>query len=682
MLCPQCVQEQGFIDVFWDLHYAIVCPRHQCQLLRVCPSCRQSLHWLRPGLLVCKCGADLVEKEPKSAEVCIIELMEILKAKLHGSTIVTHPNTMNYPLKEIENLSLFSFFWMLAQLGKFSFISRGMPESKDPYQTLLEASEVISNWPSGYHKFLQRLGMKFKEKGLPSTGLRKQFKKYYLSMFENRSHPTEQIKFLRNEFIAFGLHSWGMAVVDNKLLNNTEINIENRFLSKTRLASELGVSPTTLRNWLKKGMLPYKKVMVDGNVRYILDKQSLDLVKRVPGKTLELREAAAFLQMPVSVLMSLKESGYYVVKHLPKYIPGFHEADLNNFAQMVFKKSAIITRENLNNNFISLDYILKEKRFWSKKGKASIVEAYLDGKILSIGRTSDSIKDIWFHKVDVENFISKSRMKTNEKTISQIEAAKVIDCILYAIPVLISNGFLIGLPGPNRVRVKHESANEFSNRYISFSTLSIKLNTSSKRLLDLCQKKGIEILSIETKEGNITSFIKKEKLTLLTYQFSRNPTREVRRKVAVQNNISSLMKLKFYLKHIRKKGLCLPRQNLIPNKCKIADICGISRGVFYYDPDANKMLDAFDMEERKRKGIKIRDNITKLYEYLDMLKRNNYLIPIGRKGRPNKLAIAHACGFARNVFYTNTQVETILEDYMNDMISHEKDKPYGLKTLK
>lgn len=682
MLCPQCVQDQGFIDVFWDLYYAIACPIHKCQLLSVCPVCKQRLNWLRPGLLLCKCGANLADNNLKPVEIAVVELMAILKAKLHSNSIVNLPNTMKYPLKEMESTPLFSFVWMLAQLSKFSFLHQGLHETKDPYQAILEVSGILSNWPSGYCEFLHQLGRKIKEEGLSSTGLRKQFNKYYISMFKNRLHPTEEIAFLRNEFISFGLHSWGMAIVDNKLVENADILIDSRFAPKSKISDNLGISPKTLKNWIEKGLIPNEKVTVGKRVKYILDKKSLDLVKRIPGKILNDRKAAAFLQIPVSVLISLKITGHYSIKHLPKYINGFHEEDLKVFAQKLLIKAPVIPKKNLNNTFFSLDYILQEKRFWSKKGKASIVAAYLDGEILSIGRTSDSIKDIWLQKIDVEKFLSNCRMKTNDNTVSQVEAAKLIDCMVYAIPVLISNGFLIGLPGPNRVRVKHESVNKFSNQYLSFSSLSIKLNTSPKRLLALCQKTGVEVLNLETEKGNITTFIKKEKVSLLKYHIARNPTREEERKVASQNNVSSLMRLQYYLKHLRKKDIFLPRIGFKPNSSGIAKACGVPRHVFYDNPEAVKLLEAFDVDERERKGIKNRDDVGDLKNYLDNLKRSGTPIPMSRRGRPNKLAIADACGINRNIFYKSQEATTILKRYISNVNRLENQKPYGLKALK
>jgi len=670
MICPQCVKEDGAIDVFWDLHFAVACPIHSVLTLRKCPKCKKNINWFRPGLLKCHCGESFTnDTDPFPVGAKLVTMMAIIKEKLYGHSIKKLENSSKFPVNELDKISFFSLNWLIEVLGKYNVYSKSLPETANSHLIVMEAADVLSDWPNEYHSFLIRLGTRFSGgRGYKTTGLREQFKRFYLSIFESKSLDKADSRFLRDEFLTFGFEHWGKAVVDNKLLKNTNlIDMESRFQNKSKAANELGISPVTLGNWLEKGLVKYEEVVRGNQVKYILDKQALGLEKRMPGKTFEQRGAANFLQIPVSVLVALKKTGYYPVEHLPKHIPGFHEADLKSFFQIIIEKSSLIPIENVTNNHISLDYILQEKRFWSKKGKAKFVSAYLDGEILAVGRTGNSLKEIWFNQVDVDNFLSKSRMKTNDKTISQDEAAKVIGCNLYSIPVLISNGSLIGVTGPNRVRVRYESVIEFVKHYLSFTALSKKLNTSSKRLFALCQNMGIETLSIKTKKGNITSFIKKEKIIQLKYQIDRNPTREMRQKIAIQEKVSSIMKLKYYLKHLKKKDLPLPRFGFKPNNRGIAKACGISRGVFYNDCEIIKLLEAFDIEERERREIDERNNIDKLKTYLEEVIKNNKTLPIAHKGKPNKVAIAQACGISRNVFYENSEVTAFLDAYVNEV---------------
>lgn len=107
--CPHCVAEDGYLDAFWDLSIAVVCPRHGCQLLDACPKCGKKLRWFRRGLLTCECGAAFDEVILEQADHSLVELMAILKAKLHGDPITNLSNSAGFNMEMLEGMSLRSF---------------------------------------------------------------------------------------------------------------------------------------------------------------------------------------------------------------------------------------------------------------------------------------------------------------------------------------------------------------------------------------------------------------------------------------------------------------------------------------------------------------------------------------------------------------------------------------------
>jgi len=58
-VCPQCLQERGYMQVTWELHVIRSCVAHQCLLLNQCQSCGILLSWQDGGLFHCRCGANL-----------------------------------------------------------------------------------------------------------------------------------------------------------------------------------------------------------------------------------------------------------------------------------------------------------------------------------------------------------------------------------------------------------------------------------------------------------------------------------------------------------------------------------------------------------------------------------------------------------------------------------------------
>ena len=591
--CPHCVQQSGFLDAFWDLSLAVACPHHGCRSLNSCTACGKALNWFRPGLLTCKCGAKLEGIALEPASPGMTALMGILKAKLHGASILELPNPAHFPVQALENLSLRSFIGIAAELGGYNLFSEGKPNENRRYLTMESAAAALTDWPSGYHQFLHRLGTGYKNDNPSVIGLRKQFEQFYIAMFKTNSYAADA-GFFREEFIRFGLTTWGEAVVDNKLMRGGDTDEESRFLSNSRIACDAGIRPITLRRWAEKGLLPSKAVKIGNQMRYILDADAVTLSKQTPGRILQAREAAARVDLPVSVLQSLKASGHFAVENMPRFKGGFHEADLENFRQKLTRRSSAVgIKTSSDEPVLSLKYILQELQFWSKGGKADFIAAYLDGSISAVGRTGDSWQDVLFRRSDVDAYVRASRRAASDGALSQREAATSIGCDPQAIPALIELGYLVACPGPDRTRVQDKSLQDFSVRYVALAALAKTQDTSPARLLRLCRKFAIETLSIPRKKGPAIPFIQRESQEALLTQALLNPTRAQ----VAQARIGPVEKLRQYLNGLNETGTPLPRRGRKPNKRGIANACGINRDVLYDHPDAVAMLEEFDTDE-------------------------------------------------------------------------------------
>ncbi|WP_144243607.1 hypothetical protein [Azospirillum argentinense] len=100
----------------------------------------------------------------------------------------------------------------------------------------------------------------------------------------------------------------------------------------------------------------------------------------------------------------------------------------------------------------------------------------------------------------------------------------------------------------------------------------------------------------------------------------------------------------------------------MPNKVAIAKAAEVDRN-FLYENESIALLKSFDAEDCKRASIRKRDDLAALNSYLAEIKRQRILLPRMRGRKPNKRAIAAACGFRRNIFYSNPTVAAILEDF-------------------
>ena len=118
--------------------------------------------------------------------------------------------------------------------------------------------------------------------------------------------------------------------------------------------------------------------------------------------------------------------------------------------------------------------------------------------------------------------------------------------------------------------------------------------------------------------------------------------------------------LRRYLTGLVDAGGSLPRRGDKPNKVEIARQCGINRDVLYDNATAIEVLEAHVREEASRGlGQSPRERIE---SYCQALADTGQRLP-KRQGRPNKLQIATACGFDRDVFRKHPELLKLLEDF-------------------
>jgi hypothetical protein len=647
--CPHCVRENGHIDAFWDLSIAVACPIHRTQALKECDCCGRGLTWFRPGLMSCKCGQSFDEIPLLDANPTVVSLMKIVFAKLHHLSLPANLEG-NLPTDFLWRLSLQSLIEVIAALGKYS--SKGTTASAD---LVTLAVEVLEDWPNGYHAFLRRLdGEKTGTQSSQASSLRKSFLSFYTSMFKDRKNARHFL-FLRDELIRFGLTEWGKGVVDPRM--TSQLSTEQRYVSKKQLADRLNIDERTLVSWAKQGKIELKSIAIDRGIRYVGDLNSVPIPIHSEGEVFRIRSAAKFLGLPVSVLTPLKKSGHYNVKHFPAFKTGYHQQDLINFKQCLLNRCKLVSLDSIPSDARTLDYVLQEVRFKAEDAKCQFIISYLSGDIHSIGRMDDSIGSILFSQLTIEQFRTHYRHSDKSLPITQTRAAELIGCDCAGVSGLISAGFLANPdPESGKVGVTHESIDAFLSAYVSLISIARRLNASVRGLKNICTDIGVEIINVPKAHNLSLAIVSIDHEKEIVDRFEIEHTEQKR------SPIDALMQ---YFQQLRVDRLPLPRRGLKPNKVAIAENCGFDRSAFSKNHHVMDLLEQFDIEDATRHGISLMatpEDILK--SYLSQLETKGIAIPVSGK-KPNKLAIAEACGFNRKIFYLNKEMDSILREYVN-----------------
>lgn len=653
-ICPQCVKDLGYIDAFWDLNFAVACPHHHTVAIQTCQVCDENLTWFRRGLLRCKCGADFGEISPPTATPPVTELMQVLFAKVHGQVISSKPSEL-LPTEKLESLSLHALLDAIGALGGFATSVLGRDGPYMTCQIVSAVANTLQDWPKGYHSLLRQLDNQQDIQFVGTVSLRKRFERFYAALFKQANKKSD-FKFLWDELIQFGLLEWGDGVVDRRML--TELDVAPRFVSKKELADTIGVDPRTVGKWAALGKLPLSAVSVGkSSIRYIGDLSTIQIPQEANGRYLHIREAAKLINLPVSVLRSLKRSGHYGVKHMPEIKRGFHEADLNNFALVLLGKCSLVSKETITEDALSLKHVMQEIHFWSDDGKARVIAAYLDGKIQSIGRLEDHVGSIHFAMADIKSLASRSRADASHNAISKHEAARWIGCDPLAVQRLAENGYLTAVPSLRRTSIGRESVEAFTSTYVSISGLASELGTTALKLKRLCRHLSIDVMLIAMSNVRNSAFIARETKEPLVRALNNN---------RLEKRPTSIELLTRYLDRLRQNGQPLPRLGRAPNRVVIAQACGFDRSAFYKNRFVVQALEKFDDEDVLRYAL--RPNIPPveaLRRYLEHLRQSNDSLPC-LNGKPNRVAIAREAGFKRDYLYTDPALAELIEIYHSD----------------
>ncbi|MBU3695428.1 TniQ family protein [Dechloromonas sp.] len=589
-ICPQCIADHGFIDAFFDLRLAVACPHHRCELLTHCPTCSDPLSWFRPGLLTCKCGASLAEAPTAKVSDELADLMAIVWATLHRRQEALLNMQTHWPTHDLLGTPLRALALKLPDLGGFQRRSMGhAAEAASPTELLDAAAKVLSNWPEGFHEFLGRLSSIGDDIQHTFGKRHKLFNKRFFS-----ARPCgKDFIWLRNEFVRYGLDSWSEAVVDQKMLRNDQAG--RRYVSKRELARLMNVSQATLASWVKQGRIDLKVIKANSQLRYVADTK--DARNQVPehqdGAILDARKAAAYLGIPVSVLTRLKASGAFSVTHQAQQKKAFHQADLEKFKLLLGAVPVADTQTASDDSLISLFQVLAEYRFHSSENKAEFVVAYLSGRVTAVQRHSGESKDIYFRKADVDTFVSNSRRQSAGGSYSFRDAAKRIGCDPIVMPKLIADGHLEAEVGREGSRISSERIEQFTSMYASICGLAREMNTSSNRLLRLCDMGAVPLMQVQRNSGQPTSFVLRQDVETLKRLAILHPARKPK---ALDEN-RTVATVRMYLAELRSLGEPLPRRGDKPHRLAIAKACGIDRGVFYRNEDALELIASYAASE-------------------------------------------------------------------------------------
>lgn len=657
-ICPECISDSGHLDAFWDLNFSVVCPHHKKPPMTNCNHCGKPISWLRPGLNKCRCGEDFENNQTMLDEQPVLELMQIFWAKFHNQSLFTLENNCNFPLHAFDQMSLQTFLKVIAYLASLENFEFKGSKKYSSLETVKTTSNILANWPHQYKLFLAR----FQKKRIKTCGEDLSFYKCNIPIFNllfRGKLPEEEIAFLREEYEYFRLNEWECQYQQHELNSpqTTNFNTEKIFTDNLNM-----YDVATLKS--EGGcLLPLNTSNDTNNNLELVDLRVPEKATNQDSEFLTTRKAAQFIGFPVRVLTALKKSRNFKMKNIASHHKGYNKSDLINFQNKLFEKS-ILVNVNLqdDSSLLNLDFILKKVKFHLKNGKAKFVASYIEGRILSVGKTANETDKIYFNKDELYSFAGACKTLVNEKNgkMSYDEASELIGTEAGGIVALIDQGLINKITNSEFMCLCRKSVENFASVYLGIAKIASQNNTSSKRVIKLCNSFSIPVLTVPRRLSSYVSFILKQDYDQIEAVIKDNPSRseKIRRNKLLANDPVS--RLNKYLSQRRLKNESLPMLSGKLNRQEIAKLSGFSRLNFYKNPEILNILDGYVSEFNKR------NNIThlpteKLRNYIEDLKITSSKPPCNALGKLNKHKIAEICDFQRFLLYKNLEIKEMLD---------------------
>jgi hypothetical protein len=508
-ICPECIQEQGFIPARWDLASYTVCHVHKKQLSTSCPACKQKLKWFRPGLLTCNCGESLTEANTETVEHPVDDLSKALTAVLERSSLSDADASYGLPLSALSMMSLRTLVGLIHTLGEHKLQLEGQSSKEQGVNAQVRAAaETLAYWPQG---FLHLMELDMAATSNASSSLRLRHINLYGKLFK-MGYPETEMEIFRDAMILHANNHSDFYVIDRRIAKKSQLapTVTDEDGIKGA-ALKAGVMPSTMHRWIKKGKVTVARQLA-GKTPSIIDQNLLAQLMPLTKESLALRDAAAFIGLPVSVLQGLRELGVYKQRHRTVLPQTFPVADLKAMVEEFVSRAHPVPDHEAG----TLIYVatLMSRIFRSKSIKAELLNAMHQHELMVFGQ-AETICELLVSDLEASRLADKLMIKHSGQY-SMRQASEMIGCNIDTLKGMTVSGFFKHEQSQGVIYFDCEQIDAFIGHYMPLSQLLKPHGYSPARGCRVADSKGIELLKIRRHSGNgIQPFVSRSNAELL-----------------------------------------------------------------------------------------------------------------------------------------------------------------------
>jgi hypothetical protein len=348
--CPECLSENAYHKIFWDVRFVTTCLKHQKYLMEKCPICLKNSRTSRIMQDKCTCGHRFSEYENSDAIPSPIEIraQECIQSLLLGEQASVNIDS-NEILTKVEYFNFFILFCHIVDNLKIS---------------------GLYDLTNGHTKF--NYGMKNNEKKNVSSAnvlatfvhllitKPKQFLLPVLQRLEDEAEVnkhTKKIKFsLFHKIINDNSGKLYEEIYKQSLMNSTNVYInrkqhvkitveEKQYLTFEEVINHYQIPLKRLKFLCNKGTL---SVVSDSDTR-LIEKESIEKYLQVTSQSLNKHQAAKFIGVSTERIIDLSLNGKLKALHGPKvdgnYFWSFQRQDLEQTLEWICSNCQIVDKK-------------------------------------------------------------------------------------------------------------------------------------------------------------------------------------------------------------------------------------------------------------------------------------------------------------------------------------------------
>lgn len=502
--CPECLIKDNYYRSIWDVAPVTACPIHGCLMYDECPNCWSPVNWARGHVSLCeRCDYDFrtappirVKKESLALTKCIYSLCGILPDSIN----LDKSGNPLYAM-DLANVLMVVFFVAGQLAGMTETTGKVLAanlRNVDLHHNLSEAFSIFDNWPNNFYGFLDSIRNRLIGSEY-STGLNHDFGTFHSNLAKRFSDC--EFHLIREAYETYLTNQWDGGYISARCrLLSKQNNSHNRYVTKEKAQKILRVKEQKIDSLLKSGELTGVLKQMKTRTMFLIDKRSVERLKKEYEKYMDLQETAELLGIGDKLVIQLS---------CDKILTSIDGPIMGGARRWLYKKEGIESfllkfGEHIKDMGDSSPKITLQSSIrrltGSKLGLVDLVRAVFSGEVRPCGKgIGKGLAGYLFYYRDITDLLRRKKKKERGNLFTVVEAARMLGLKEQVLYFLLEKEIVCAEPSARRklgfALLHIDSIKSFEATYTTISVLAKKHKTSPKNLVKLLIQRGISPVS-------------------------------------------------------------------------------------------------------------------------------------------------------------------------------------------